>query len=606
MRSSFLWLGILGGAIPVTAQNPAATPALVNTPTVHAEVLVTGVLADEGQTRPPISATVIDAEEIEALQATAIADLLRTVPGLDVVRSGTSGKVTSLFTRGTESDHTLVLWNGIELNNPFFGGFDWGLLPTEGVRRVEVVRGPFSALYGSDALGGVVQILTGGADNRLGVEFGENGHELATLTAGAESARARFDVAAHSRRGDGLAENDFYDSEELVASGHWRIGGSGEVGLVVRANESDLGIPFTGGTATPNRTTAWSETEVALPVRFDLGKWAIEGSLSTVSFDSELSAPDDPFGFTFSSSESKAQRGRAVGTFRFDDELWLAVGGDYEDQEVDSGSSFGIDLVGDGQTTKALFSQLYWSPGSWSLDLGVRHDDNDVFGSTTNPRMAAAYAFGSHRVRAAFGAGFRAPSVGELFFPFSGNPELQPEESESLEIAWEYRGEAWEVTLAGFRNDLDNLIDFDFVDFRNVNVGRARTEGVEAGLGRTWMNASLRANATWLDAVDLETELELLRRPEWRGSVVGSVVAGEWAMTATMLHSGERADVDPITFERRENPAWERLDLAVRYRGWRSFVPYARVENITDKEYSEALGFPAPGRQLIGGLTLNF
>jgi vitamin B12 transporter len=627
MRSGILWLGILGGAIPALAQ-PTAQPQPQSQPdpgaahaaSLYEEVLVTGALADESRERLPVSADVIERDEIAARQATVVADLLRSVPGLDVVRSGTAGKVTSLFTRGTESDHTLVLWNGIELNDPFFGGFDWGLLPTEGVQRIEVIRGPFSALYGSDALGGVVQVLTGGAPGSgASLELGENGYQRAAVTAGGEIGSLRYDVAAHSRRGDGLADNDFYDSDELVAQASWQAGRGAELGVVVRTNRSDLGIPFSGGVVTPERTTRWRETELALPVRFEIDRWTVEGRLSQVSHDSELSDPDDPFGFTFAESRSTSQRARLVASYHFDDDLWLAIGSEYEGQEVDSGSVFGVDLDGARQTTHSYFSQLFHAVGDWRFDAGLRRDDHDVFGGVTSPRLGVARRIGARgRLRAAYGEGFRAPSLGELFFPFSGNRDLEPERSESFELGYEYRGagrrdgrgdgrdDGWTATVTAFHNELDNLIDFDFVAFRNVNVGRARTRGVELGVARRRGRLDLRANATYLEAVDRDTGERLLRRPEWRGSLVASWAAADWTWTGTALYTGERDDVDPIDFERTGNSAYQRFDLAARYRGWQRLTPYARLENVADEEYAEALGFPAPGRQLVGGLSVAF
>ncbi|HSN86800.1 MAG TPA: TonB-dependent receptor plug domain-containing protein, partial [Thermoanaerobaculia bacterium] len=147
MRRIFLIAGFLGGGIPVLAQTaPTALPAFEDT------VVVSASLESEERAQVPASVTVIDADEIEARQAESLSDVLATVPGVTVGQSGSPGQQTSVFVRGAESDQVLLLWNGIPLNSAYFGEINWQFVPTDGVERVEVVRGPFSALYGSNAV----------------------------------------------------------------------------------------------------------------------------------------------------------------------------------------------------------------------------------------------------------------------------------------------------------------------------------------------------------------------------------------------------------------------------------------------------------------------
>ncbi|MFL6235732.1 MAG: TonB-dependent receptor domain-containing protein, partial [Thermoanaerobaculia bacterium] len=188
----------------------------------------------------------------------------------------------------------------------------------------------------------------------------------------------------------------------------------------------------------------------------------------------------------------------------------------------------------------------------------------------------------------------------------SGNPDLQPEDSRSYELGLEHAAGGWRFVLTGFENRLRNLIDFDFATFRDVNVGRARTRGVEAEVGfrRGIVNANL--NGTWLDTEDLATGLELLRRPKRSANLVVSARPGPWTLSLAGRYVGDRADVDPVTFARAESPGYTRFDLAARWKALSWLSPYARVENVADKDYSQALGFPAPGRTLIGGLSFDF
>jgi vitamin B12 transporter len=162
------------------------------------------------------------------------------------------------------------------------------------------------------------------------------------------------------------------------------------------------------------------------------------------------------------------------------------------------------------------------------------------------------------------------------------------------------------VGITGFENRLENLIDFDFVTFRNVNVGRAETRGIELEAGYRTRLLALRWNATYLETEDLETGLPLLRRPKQTSNLVATFYPEPFTVNATLRYVGERADIDPITFVRSVNDGYLRLDLAAEWRVTGRIAPYARIENVADEEYAEALGFPAPGRTFVGGLEVSF
>ncbi|HJX27357.1 MAG TPA: TonB-dependent receptor plug domain-containing protein, partial [Thermoanaerobaculia bacterium] len=375
MRHILLVAGVLGGGLPVLAFAQTAVP-----PTFEETLVVSASLDAEDREDVPATVTVLDAEEIEARQAESLAELISTVPGVTVAQAGGPGQQTSLFLRGAESDQTLLLWNGIQLNNPYFGGVNWQLVSTDGVERVEVARGPFSALYGSNALGGVVQVFTGaqqGATLRL--EGGENGYARAGLAGGADFGAVRLDVTGNIRRSDGELRNSFFDSEELVARTLWTMRPGVQLGLLVRGNDSDNGIPLSGGQETPRRTIAWQETEVAIPFKAEAGRWEVEAQLSRTAFESVFRDPDSAFG-PATDTESEGLRGRTVVTWRAGDRLWVAAGSEVERLEVTDSSSLGINLDGARQRTWAAFGQASWGAGPVRLDVGLRRDDNDVYG----------------------------------------------------------------------------------------------------------------------------------------------------------------------------------------------------------------------------------
>jgi len=346
------------------------------------------------------------------------------------------------------------------------------------------------------------------------------------------------------------------------------------------------------------------------PFQAAQGGWDLAAQLSRTAFDSSYRDPDDPFGFTASDTESEGLRGRTVATWYprgRREGFWVSGGTEVERLEVTDGSVFGPNLDGPRQRTWAVFGQASYGRGPVRCDLGLRRDDNDVYGGQTSLRTGAVVdAGGGVRVRASYGEAFRAPSLGELFFPGSGNPDLRPETGATWELGIERESGAFRAALTGFASRQRNLIDFDFATFRDVNVGRAKSRGLEAELGWRRGLFDARWNGTWLDAEDRDTGLPLLRRPKRSSNLVLSVRPTAWTFNLTGRWVGERADVDSVTFARAENPGYLRFDLAAQWQAWEHVAPYARVENAADREYQAVLGFPSPGRTWIGGLAVEF
>ncbi len=628
--------GILGGAMPAPGQTvsdppPAAETTAAQTsggaavdsepaepppaelgrgrPRYAEKLVVTASAVAEERHELPVAVTVIDAEEIEARQAPSVGDLIASVPGVTVATAGPPGQQTSVFVRGSESDQTLLLWNGVELNSPYFGAVNWQFLGSEGVERIEVVRGPASALYGGNAVGGVVQILSGRRDGgQVRLEGGEDGYYRAGLAAGHGFGRARLDVAGSIRRGDSELENGFFDSDEVVAKLEVPVGGDASVGLVAWVNDSQTGIPFSGGAVNRTASIAWRERVLAVPFSAELGDaWTVSGQFSHLESEYGFRDPADAFGFVRSDTDAEAQQGRVVAAYQPSERLWLAFGTEAEQLEVTDGSNFGPNLEGAEQRTWAGFGELNYALGRVRFDVGLRHDDNDVFGSETSLRAGASVRLTAEsRLKAHYGEAFRPPTLGELFFPFSGNDRLEPERAESWELGWELDRGAFRLELSAFELEQENLIDFDLADFRFENVARARSRGVEAafGWGNEWVD--LRANATYLEAENLDSGSDLLRRPQESANLYLTVKPGRFAVTASARFVGERPDIDAATSAPLTNPSYVRFDLGARFEANERFSPYARVENLADRRYEEVAGYPAQGRAVVGGLTVAF
>ncbi|HVN74945.1 MAG TPA: TonB-dependent receptor [Thermoanaerobaculaceae bacterium] len=579
-------------------------------PVYQDQVVVTATAEPESPDRVAAATTVISASDLQAAGVTSLADALRWVPGLTVLRSGLDNGVVSLFTRGTSSTHTLVMWDGVKLNSPFFGGYDWSVPLAAGVERVEVVRGPYSALYGGDAIGGVVQLfpVSGGADRvSAAVEGGGSGWRRAEVEGVATSGRWEAVVAGGSRDGSGPLANDGFSSRVALASLTATLGEGDRIGVLFHRTTEYTEIPFSGAQLTPHRSTSAAETMAAVPFHWHIGSGGdLEATVSRVERDLRYSDPDDPSGFVRSDTVADTDDARLVLHRRLAAHA-LVLGGEWQGDRVTDGSNYGVNLDGTSRTTRSVFVQDSWTPAPrLSVLAGVRWDRSAPWGGEFSPRASVSWDGGPWRAWISAGRAFRAPSLGELYYPYSGNPALTPERSRSAEagVLLPLAGGDSALQVVGFSNRQRGLIDFDFATYRYSNIDRARQEGVEGSwIAAVGNRAKATAAVTWLRARDGNGEA-LLRRPEWSGSLtVEGTVARSVEGSASLVWVGARTDLDPVTFERVPQGGFVTANVAATVPLGAGLSVRARVENVGDRSYEEVRGYPAPPRRVFLGLV---
>ncbi len=608
-----LVVAILGGAAAPRAQDqppPPGQPARSFSGEVT--VTATGVATDADEA--PTSVTVISREELDDAQAATVAEMLRRVPGLTVAGSGDEGKQTSVFTRGTSSTQTLVMLDGVRLNSPFFGGLDWSQLSASGLERIESVRGPYSALWGADAVGGVVNLISRrartGLELRAVAEAGSDGWSRLEAGVGWAAGAFDLDVSGFDLAGDGSLDNGDFSNRQLLASAGWSFGDRGSrVGVLVQDLETETGIPFASpGIPTPERRQEGGQLLLALPMSLWLSdSWRLElvASHRAGSFDfSDLSEPP----FSISETDTESIQTRLASTHRAGSHE-LSWGAEWRRDEVTDVSNFGTNLEAEATAVRSVFAQDVWRIGTALRVLaGARWDDAEPWGSELSPRADLAWRPGDAlELRLGHGKAYRPPSLGELYYPFSGNPELAPETSSSTDLGLAIssgRTSLWRATV--FATGLDNLIEFDFASFTNLNRGAATIRGVEL----SWEQGVGRRGSSFLQVTFLDTEDEagmpLLRRPSWSGSwTLRGPVTDRLAGDLSLRYVGARDDVDPTSFERARAGGFLTADLALAWDLGRGLEVTARVRNLGDEDYEEVLGYPAPGRRYLAGLRLR-
>lgn len=601
MLSSHRVSMVAGVAIVSTAIAFAETDGSDDEPVRYDEiVLVTASAAPTPRNEVPNRSEVVDRAEIEARQAVDLTRLLPLVAGVEIAQSGSPGKAASVFLRGAESDQVLVLWNGIRLNDPFFAGFDWAHLTTQALDRIEVVYGPAGALHGSDAIGGTINLITRRAAGLGAVaEFGTDGYRRASMTAGDRGPQAGFEVSGIHRADDGFADNDDY----RLLAGHldagWSPSESSALGLLARAADHDLGIPFASGVPSPRRRQRGASYQLAVPWSWTGSAWSAEAHVDGHWTDFEFEDPEA----VFSRNDTRAERLGLQALVRRHGRLGgVAFGVESFAEEVDNESNFGVNLAGAERRQRAGFVDAEWLVGERTrLDAGARLSDDELFGSETTLRAAVQHQWSARWAAwAGYSQGFRVPSLGELFFPFFGNPDLEPEDSDSLEVGARLTGGDWSLEFAVFDSDFDNLIDSDPTSFLAANIGAAESRGLEGSW--VWRGPVYRARAS-LAVTDAETDAgaALLRRPDESAALSLTRVGHHWTVDGFARWVGERPDLDPVTLARLENEGYLTLDLAVARRLAVGGSLRLRVENAFDREYQQVFGFDSPSRRWVVG-----
>jgi len=597
-------------AVPVFAQSTSQPPQTAVT------IVVTASSLPETLGETPAAVTVITRKDIDERAALNVADVLREVPGLVLARSGSPGKATSLFTRGAASTQTLVMWNGIVLNNPYFSGYDWGRFSSAGVEQIEVVRGPYSALYGSEAMAGVVNVLTTPKNSGLHGDFESGSHGL--RNAMLNGAIATDSIAAagtyEHRTDDGFNPNDDFRQNSASGNVKWSLSDWFSLGAAARHTSYNLGIPFNtnaAGTAlvpSLDRRQNGTETQLAIPVTLTLGRFVTDLTLSDNRRRDDFHDPADPF-TTSTSTDAKTRRGRL--TTRFASPIGtLVAGGEYVRDVVSDVTNLGPNFLDQHRNDRSFFVEDRYNhdlgQGShFELSAGVRNDHFDVFGSQTSPRIAAAIVRDGTKWRAAFGRGFRAPSLGELYYPFFGNPNLSAESNRSYELGYDAAmGRDGVFSLTYFNTRYRNLITFDPATFISQNIGRVRSDGIELGAtNHVSANVYTQLSYTYLHRnEDESTKLRLTRRPKHSGSFALGRRSGAMDTNIVILHTGEREDFLAVApFSRTANRAYTTIDANVQYRLSR-VTPFVKIENATNKKYEEVVGYSSPTRRVILGI----
>ena len=596
---------ITGAVLIIICQTSLAE---INTDNRSETVIVTAtrtaITADENLS----SVTVITHEDIERQNATSLQEVLQSVAGITMASSGGQGTISSLFMRGTNSDHVLVLVDGIKVGSITAGLTAFEFLPVEQIERIEIVRGPRSSLYGSEAIGGVIQIFTKKGDGKakpsLSLSAGTyNTYKaVASVSGGDDRLNYNASLSSYDTKGfnacDGQPPFDGCGVIEPDNDSYRYVSGGLSLGyqltdktkLELSWLRSDGDVKYDGFY---NQTKSTQEI-TGLKVSRDISSsWVTSFQLGQ-SKDERDNFSDGTF---LNYSNTDRNSATLQNDFLLSDNKELTVGLDYQDDQLDD--SFGYDNT--SRANKGLFTQYIQGMGDQNIQASVRYDDNEQFGDHTTGSLAWGYKHNEkQRVTLSYGTAFIAPSFDDLYFPGFGNRYLRPEKSKSFEVGYRQQASWGGWSLNAYRTYIDDLIVYSFLSSLPENIEKAWIKGLEVTINARVSNWDAQLDLSLLDPENQSNNSNngnvLPRRAKKLARLVISKDFGKTNVGGTLVAVGERYD-DPANTKQLNS--YYTLDINASYRLNPDWRVSASIKNVFDEDYETVDYYNNAGRNYL-------
>ncbi|HUP89181.1 MAG TPA: TonB-dependent receptor [Longimicrobiales bacterium] len=616
------------------------------------EVVVSATRVPLARSALSASVSVLKADDLRQRGLRTVADALREVPGAALSQGGSFGAFGSLFLRGGESDYVQVLIDGVQVNSPG-EHFDFGSFTLENIDRIEIVRGPVSVLYGSDAVSGVVQLFTrnsnqahydvsfnSGRGDRLGNDDGSFGAQAFNGQFSGGATRLNYSAGlSHLRSNGAYALNNKSRNTGVTGRMQFSAANGATAGLTARYNRNDYHYPTDGSgnvvdANQQDRADAFSaglELAHRFHSRFE-GRAQLGFSRNDDKYNDDKDSPADTLDFYGYLSDERFQRESAELRLNyFPKQNTTVTLGAETDHQRERGSNLSLSQFGkfDGssreeRTNHAAFAQIITDIGHIHFQGGARIDGNEQFGTFATYRGGAAVnVTPTLKLRASAGTGFKQPRFFEQFASgfIKGNPALEPETSRSFDGGVEFEAGGIRISATLFAQRFRNLIQYysgpaNYNGPNYMNLGGARADGFEveaehsfeeftARISFTKLSSEVTESASASDITFAEGE-RLLRRPEFSAAAALSYNLDGWVVGGSAKYVGERDDVDFSTFQRVTLDSYLKVDVSSeRPVGFGGIRLTARVENVMGEKYEEAFNFPARGRMVFLGARLT-
>ncbi|XQW85635.1 TonB-dependent receptor domain-containing protein [Thalassotalea piscium] len=581
-------------------------------------ILVTANRSQQDRFLALSSNVVITHYEIEAMQVTSVGDILKQVAGIYVTNQGDSGQLTSIFTRGTNSNHTLVIIDGVRVNSATTGATNLSAISVQQIDRIEVVKGPRAALWGSDAIGGVIQIFTKQYQQGTGyvsAGFGSNGYYQASASIGLGNEQHNYTVNVSTEKSDGFNAyttdpEDPYDIDEPDDDGYKRE----SISLVGSSKLSDMfSINLLG-----RYEQTYSESDNAYGGFAGLN----EQNYNNYHFKAGSVYQDNDFSLEFSLAKSQDQGERfgsgvkesdaealttkrdqasLVGHYNLAKATGITAGLDWYKETVSA--NYDLSTWDDGlqqydqkaRKVKAIFTQFNHQQNNWLFEAAARYDDIEEIGDKTTYNISVGYQLVNNwLVSLNRGTGFKAPTFNDLYWPGSGNPALQPEHSLTHELLVRNQNENYTIEFSVFDTEVDDLIAWNSAAYRSENIQKAEMKGVDANFTLVLGNFDHSLGLAYVDAKNETTNTKLSRRPEWNANYALNYQRENWQFGTVINYRGESEETVYGKGIVELDNYWL-VDLTAVYQVTNNVTINGKIANLFDEKYETAKNYISDG-----------
>jgi len=582
------------------------------------EVVVTATRLEEAIEETTSDVTVIKGEDVIKMNVQFVTDVLRKVPELNLVQSGGAGKVATVFLRGGDSKQTLVMIDGVKVKSTTTGSFDFSGINVDDIERIEIVKGPQSTIYGSEAMAGVINIITKKGEGKPKVdasyESGSYGTNKPSMTVSGGNKKLDYRLTGTYFYTDGISaakqgtERDGYKNASL--SGKFGVKPTERLELELSGryyyDRSELdGFSSAKRQAVDDLNYIQHGNHYMLSGKgklYLLNVWEQILTVSSVKDSLKGRDPDTIF--------NNYDIITGIDTIDWHHNLYLSeiytvTGGvEYRKEKGENRGEFEKSV-----DNKALYlnNKMKLFKEKLVLNAGMRYDDHETFGSEITYRLGAIYKIKSPamKIRSSYGTGFRAPTFNELFYPSYGNLNLKPEESTSWDFGLEkdILKDRVSLSLAYFEQKYKNLIQTDPITWTAANIARAEVKGIEADATlKLTNNLNINVGYTYLDTKDEATGQRLTRRPEDKFNLVAEFSTEDTSVVANYTFVSERYD----SAVRRNLSSYSLVNLSCNYRVRKGLTLFARIDNLFDEDYEEAGSYGAQRFSIFAGLKVKF